>query len=244
MADTPITATKTVEYVNPGIREWSGDDDKTMFFAECAFDDSSSGSVLTFSKAKAEEAQEALRGIKDAPTEFKLVQGKVFNNVQQWKIKGFPGMPEVGGGGGGGSRGGGGMSHAQAGLMAAASALGPTFAVWNEKVPEGGDPVPFALIAADIAELGDLLTDHLFTRRGGQATGDESAGTGSDGQAGTEQTAAPAPASPKDTLSLAQMTKLRQLAKEKGLEVLDVAGKPMGELTPDEAAALIEAWSA
>ena len=242
MADT-ITATKTIEYVNPGIRDWTGNDGKQMFFAECAFDDNSSGSVVTFSKAKAEEVQEALRQIKDVPTEFKLVEGKVFNNVQQWKIKGFPGMPEVGGGGGGGGRGGGGMSHAQAGLLAASNAFSSLF---EFRESQAGEPLEPSQMAADIVELADLLTDHLFTRRGGQATGANGdsapASEGDDGDAAKEPSSAPAPA-PKDRLSLPQMTKLRELAKTKG-PVEDVAGKPMGDLTPDEAAALIEAWSA
>lgn len=241
MADTEKQI-RTVEYVNPNLRDWTGDDGKKMWFAECAFENGEAGSIVAFAKDKADAAQEALRQIKDQPVEFELKRGKVFNNVQNWSIKGFPGMPAMGGGGGGGSRGGGGMSHAQAGLMAAASALGPSFAAYKDQ------PVTLTQMAEDIAELGDALTEHLFARRGGQAAEGEQ-GTPSNGQAGTEQPAEPAPATPAaEKLRLPQMVKIRELATAKGHDPDNLAevpevGKLIGDLTPEEADALIGAWS-
>lgn len=238
MADT-IKETRTIEYVNPNIRDWNPPDGKTMYFAECVFEDGSNGSILAFSRAKAEEAQEALRQIKDSAIEMELEKGKVFNNVQNWRIKGFDGMPSMGSGGGGGGKGGGGMSHAQAGLMAAAAIMGPVAA--KDKAFSA------AATAAETTELADIFTDWLFTRRGGQ-TSEQPAGETSEGS-GTTAPDTPAPAPPAgDAIRLDQRIKIKELSRKQGLdtdEKLDEAiGKPWGTLTADEADTIIQAWSA
>lgn len=241
-----VKQTRTIEYVKPDVRSWENKSEgKTFYFAECVFENGDEGSVLTMSQEKADEVRVAMLGVKDQAVEFELIAGKPFQGHETWKIRGFPGMPELpkGGGGGGGNRGGGGMSHAQAGLLAAASALGPVFAVYQEK-----DPVTLAQMVADIAELGDLLTDHLFTRRKGEgnAEGGDSGGTAS-GEGESSGASAPPPPTPpaEDQMRLPQRLKLREIAQSKGLDVEEMvrqtAGKEIAELTAGEADLLIEA---
>ena len=243
---------RTIEYVKPDVRSWENKSEgKTFYFAECVFENGDEGSVLTMSQEKADEVRVAMLGVKDQAVEFELIAGKPFQGHETWKIRGFPGMPELpkGGGGGGGSRGGGGMSHAQAGLLAAASALGPSFArlLDNDSALEG-DSLPIAGFAADIQELGDLLTDHLFTRRKGEgnAEGGDSGGTTSGGGESSGASAPPPPTPPaEDQMRLPQRLKLREIAQSKGLDVEEMvrqtAGKEIAELTAGEADLLIEA---
>lgn len=239
---------RTIEYVKPGVRDWHKDD-KTFYFAECVFENGDEGSVLTMAKDTAEKVRDAFLAVKDTKLEFELEKGKEYNGVQSWKIKGFPGMPDLPKGGGGARGGGGGMSHAQAGLLAAASAMGPFLAAHPALVgtsTESVDPDP-DLTAAYITELADILTDWLFTRRKGESGDQGAAGPQSSG--GPEQAAPPPPTLPAEqVLPLPLFVQLKGLAESKGLTEEDIeaatGGKPLGQLTTDEANALIEMWGA
>lgn len=241
MAET-VKMERTIEYVKPGVRDWHKDD-KTFYFAECVFENGDEGSVLTMAKDSAEKVRDAFLAVKDTKLEFELERGKEYNGVQSWKIKGFPGMPDIPRGGGGARSGGGGMSHAQAGLLAASSVVGPIFGQMGiEYVAQN---------AADLklltTEWADYFTDWLFNRRKGESDDKGSAGVPSSG--GPEQAAPPPPTLPAEqVLPLPVFVQLKGLAESKGLSEADIAaatgGKALGQLTTDEAHALIELWGA
>lgn len=237
------TATMTVEYVDPQPGDpWTGGR-SPMWFPECRFSDGSIGSGIAFSAGGAQEVIAALQALVDTPTEFELEDNDTYNGKQKWKLNAYPGKPAGGGGGGAGPKVGGGMSHVHAGLLAAASALGPSYTP-----VEAGEFQPPAVIAAEVTELADILIEWLFTRRGGQAVEGEQGEAPANGQGG-EQSPAPAPTLPADVLTLAQLRQLRQLGAAKGLGTNEEIAKAAGVdslqgLTSEDADLLIEAWSA
>lgn len=245
--------TMVIEYVDPQPGDpWTGGN-TPMWFPECRFADGSIGSGVAFSQSGALDVIKALQELVDVATEFEIEDNGEWNGKQKWKLKSYPGKPAGGGGGGGGSKGGTTMSHVHAGLLAAASALGPFIAANPEMVQTGAVEADPKLTSAYITELADELIDWLFERgklRGGQASeaNGDSASTGQG--AGEEQASAPAPAPPAaDVVTLPQLTQLRKLGAAKGLgtneAIAEAAGIPaLNALTSEQADLLIEAWSA
>lgn len=209
---------KTIDYVNPTPRDWTADDGKTMYFVGCIFDDGSEGSVVCFSQQQIDQNIEALKALVGQPTTFG-VKDKVreYNGNKQFSITAYPGKPAGGGGGGGGGKGGG-MSHSQVGLLAAATVLGPSYQ--GTKSDE-----PIAVIFAEVVELGEMFTEHLFTRRAA-----EQPGTGEESET---QASAPAAPAPSDAITLSQMKRLKDLGAEENLDRIGVA--KLGELTKEQA---------
>lgn len=238
--------TKTIEYVHPEIREWESADGKKMWFVTVNFDDESQGSDIAFAKAQAEEIKQIFTDLKGVPTDFTLEANGEYQGIPKFKIKGYPGKPSGGGGGGGGGRGGGGMTHAQAGLLAAASVVGGWLA--------GGKTPALALVEIDgdvdlvlglVQEMGEKLTEHLYSRR-------KDAGAGEQPDASREGappvSPAPAPAAPANSLTLAQIKTIKELAKIRGIEAELLAStigvNVLGDLSEEDAATLIESWTA
>jgi len=212
---------KTIEYVNPTASTWENPEGKTFYFVEATFDDGATGSVFCFSQSNADETIAALKELVGHPADLTLEKGKEYNGKQQWKIKGFPGKPSSGGGGGSRS-GGGGMSHSQAGMIAAGSAVNVTLE----------DDIQLA--AALIIELSELLTEHLFSRR----KTDE-----------TETTETAAPTVPADSITLPQMAKIKALGASRDLATPEAIAKALGiaklgDLSTEDADTLIASWSA
>lgn len=207
---------RTLDYVSPNIRDWTNGDGKTFYFVEANFDDGSSGSVFCFSKANADETLEALRKLVGASYEYELEAGKVYNGQQQWKIKNFPGKP-AGGGGGGSRSGGGGMSHAQVGLLAAATVLAPLEGT-NQEIFE------------HVVELGEMFTEHLFSRR-----------KSDDGEASTPTEVTPSPSvasaapAPADAITLVQMKRLKELGGDSPENLARFGIERLTDLSKDEA---------
>ena len=244
--------TMVIEYVDPQPGDpWMGGN-TPMWFPECRFADGSIGSGVAFSQSGALDVIKALQELVDVATEFEIEDNGEWNGKQKWKLKSYPGKPAGGGGGGGGAKGGTTMSHVHAGLLAAASALGPVLAHREGLLPSA-TPLEPSQAFADITELADLLIDWLFERgklRGGQAS-EANGDSASDGQgAGEERVPAPAPAPPAaDVVTLPQLTQLRKLGAAKGLgtneAIAEAAGIPaLNALTSEQADLLIEAWSA
>ena len=229
------TLTKTIEYVQPNPRRWEKDGELKGFFVTVNFADNCEGSMFSPpNESKLAEVVASLEALKDSPTEFSLKPKDDFNGIPQWNIASYPGKPEgLSSGGGGGGRGGGGMSHAQAGYMAAASALGPVFAVKDTSVLE---------MANTIIALGETITQALFDRKPPQGTQTE---------AKTETSAtsdAPAGTSSSSAVSLAQIKQLKELVAKHGWDENEVKtrtdGKNLSGLDAEEATILIEAWGA
>lgn len=236
MAEQRPTVEKTmvVEYVQPEPRRWDkADGTLTLFFVTANFADGSEGAIGV-TQAHVDSTLDALRALKDAPSTFKLSPKDDFQGRTQWTIKDFPGKPEgAGGGGGGGNRGGGGMSHNQAGVLAAASLLGPIFAKTHDFVEAmNGDVL---LASTDLVlEYGKQLADGL---RALAPPKDETK------PEGNGQPAAPAASS----ITLPQMQKLKELGEKRGLQTIEAIAKELqvgviGELTSEQAATAIEAW--
>ena len=227
--------TKTIEYVQPSPRAWEKDGELKGYFVTVNFDDNSEGSAFA-APSKVDEVVASLEALKDQPTEFDLKAKDPYNNVTQWGISGWPGKPAGSGGSGGGGRGGGGMSHSQAGYMAAASALGPMFAVKDMSILD---------MVGNITALGEALTQALFDRKPPAGTQSTSEGGGEGDSAAPASAPAAAPGS---SLSLAQLKQLKQLVSAKGWDDAEVArqtdGKGLSKLDAEEANLLIEAWSA
>lgn len=228
--------TMTIEYVEPQARDWTSGDGKKMWFPEAKFADGSTGSTVAFSEAGAQEHIDALVAKKDVATVFELEADGEYQGRKKYRIKGFDGMPKSAGGGA--ARGGGGMSNAQAGLMAAGSALSLRF----------NEDVPLAVVAAETTELADILIEWLFKRRGGQPA-EADAGEAAEGQAAPAE--APAPTSeavpPEKQVTLPQLRQIKQLGKVKGLEsneeLEEAMGQTFGSMTTEDAETLIGAWS-
>ena len=229
---------KTIDYVNPSARDWTADDGKTMYFVGCIFDDGSEGSVVCFSQQQIEQNMEALKALVGKETTFG-VKDKVreYNGTKQYSITSYPGKPA--GSGGSGGKGGGGMSHPQVGLLAAATVLAPRLA---QKADD--DQYTMAVVFNDVVELGEMFTEHLFTRRAA-----EQSGSGEESGSAADDQAAPAAPAPADAITLQQMKRIKELGQSKGLdspekiaEFLSI-GK-LGDMTKDDAETLIESWSA
>lgn len=240
MADNKPQIDKTfvVDYVNPHAREWSGGQGGTMFFVEVNFTDGSTGSVSTQVKEKVDEVIASLQQLRGTPQVFKVVDKGDYNNIQQWGIREYPGKPEgLWKGGGGGGRNGGGMSNAQAGYMAAASALGPTF----QHDHANGVPFEPSLMAAKVVQLGELLTDALFNRKPPatqqeQTTVETPSGNGEAGL----------PSRQVNPPTLAQVKAIKEVAAAKGWtdEQLkaQLDGREIADLSSDEADMLVSSW--
>lgn len=225
---------RTMDYVNPQPRAWTNNEGKTFYFVEGNFDDGSSGSVFCGSQAVADETLAALKALVGTNVDYELEAGKEYNGQTQWRIKGFPGKPA---GGGGNRSGGGGMSHAQAGIMSAASALGPQFAA-----DTGTDGLlPLSVQAAMVIELAEILTEHLFSRR----KSDEGAGDSSS----PAESHTPAPSvAPADAITLPQMKRIKELGVAKGIDTPEdlaryLAVDKLGDLTSADADTVIASWS-
>lgn len=225
---------RTLDYVNPQPRAWTNDEGKTFYFVEGNFDDGSSGSVFCNSSAVADETIASLKALVGKTVDYTLEAGKEYNGQTQWKIKGFPGKPAGGGGGGGSRSGGGGMSHSQAGLLAAASLLGPQL----------DSSVAPNLAQAMVIEFAEVFTEYLFARRkdAPETSGEGSADSVSGGNAALPATP------PADAITLPQMKRLKELGASKGLDTAEKIAEylsvpKLGDMTSVDAATVIESWS-
>lgn len=207
---------RTLDYVSPNIRDWTNGEGKTFYFVEGNFDDGSSGSVFCFSKANADETVEILKGLVGKSVDYELEAGKVYNGQTQWKIKNFPGKP-AGGGGGGGRSGGGGMSHAQVGLLAAATVLAPSYSIKGDE--------PIAVMFTEVVELGEMFTEHLFSRRKS-----DDAETSAPAESHTSASVAPA-----DAITLVQMKRLKELGGDSAENLARFGIERLTDLSKDEA---------
>lgn len=225
---------RTLDYVNPQPRSWTNDEGKTFFFVEGNFDDGSSGSVFCNSSAVADETIASLKALIGKTVDYTLEAGKEYNGQTQWKIKGFPGKPAGGGGGGGSRSGGGGMSHAQAGLLAAASFLGP-------QLDASAAP---NVAQAMVIEFAEVFTEYLFARR---KDAPETSGEGSVDSATGGGAALPA-TPPADSVTLPQMKRIKELGAAKGLKTAEEIATylnvdKLGDLHAEDAQLVIEQWS-
>jgi hypothetical protein len=226
-----------VDYVQPQVREWSGQNG-TVYFVTVNFADESQGSLGVNSKEKAEQTQEILRGLMGKPTEFELEADGEYQGTPKFKIRDFPGKLGGGGGGGGNRGGGGGMQHSQAGLLAAASVVGP-FAATLNLIENDGD---VAMVTALTQEIAEQFTEYLFARR-------KDAGAGDGGNGGSTVTPEPASAPPpaSERITLPQIKRVKELGSLKGLDeagILAAAGvDKLGDLTAADAETLIAAWT-
>lgn len=226
---------RTLDYVNPQPRSWENPEGKTFYFVEANFDDGSSGSVFCGSQPIADETIAALKALVGKTVDYTLEAGKEYNGQTQWKIKGFPGKPAGGGGGGGSRSGGGGMSHSQAGLLAAASLLGPQF---------DSSTAP-AVAVALVKEYAEEFTEYLFSRRR-DAT--EAAPEGGSADSATGGGAALPTTPPAEAITLPQMKRLKELGASKGLDTAEKIAEylsvpKLGDMTSVDAATVIESWS-
>lgn len=235
MADTQ-KQTMVVEYVQPTPRSWTTADGVELRFVAVNFADGSEGS-LACTPGQVDDVKSSLQALVGQASEFELEAKPDYNGQKQWKIKGYPGKPSTGGGGGGARGGGGGMSHAQAGYMAAASALGPQYGAVAQTT---GEVVALETIAADVVKLGELLTQSLFDRKP-PATETEAAAPSSDAPTGTTATA------PPPSITLNQLKLIRELIEGKGWTTAQAAEKAnvgsLTDLTEAQAAELLDLWA-
>lgn len=236
MADTQ-KQTMVVEYVQPTPRSWTTADGVELRFVAVNFSDGSEGS-LACTPGQVDDVKSSLQALVGQASEFELEPKPDYNGQKQWKIKGYPGKPSTGGGGGGGARGGGGgMSHAQAGYMAAASALGPLFYGIDKGT---GEWPTVAFMVEQVTELGEALTQRLFDRKP-PATETEAAAPSSDAPTGTTATA------PPPSITLNQLKLIRELIEGKGWTTAQAAEKAnvgsLTDLTEAQAAELLDLWA-
>lgn len=226
MADDTIKRTMVIDYVQPSPRKWENPKGADLFFVSVNFADGTEGSVGVI-EPKVTEAMTSLAALRGSPAEFELKAGKEYNGVQQWRLYDWPGKPSGLGGSGGGSRsGGGGMSHSQAGLLAAATLIGP----------RGLD---IDVMVSETVRVAEVLTEYLFSRKPKEtATTTET----------TAPTAAPEARTAADTLTLAQLKALKEAIEGAGLSVED-AQRSLGvthltQLTQAQADEAIELYRA
>jgi hypothetical protein len=110
------TVQKTIDYVKPGTRTWTSPDGVVLHFITVIFADGDEGGVGNTAE-NIEKIRASLEELVGKSESYEVTDNGEYNNVQQWKIRQWPGKPEgLGSGRKGG--GGGGMTNAQAALMA------------------------------------------------------------------------------------------------------------------------------
>jgi hypothetical protein len=217
-----------VEYVQPSPRKWENPKGEDLFFVGVNFADGSEGSVGVV-QGKVDEARSSLEAVKGSAVEFELAPGKEYNGVTQWRIRSWPGKPSgLGGAGGGGGRGGGGMSHPQVGYLAAASVLGPIIA----QEMAGGTSMPDALVASRVVQMGEAITEALFTRQPKAESQTETKSETPKAEHVPAQAAG-------DTITLPQLKQLKETLISSGLSVeeacVSLGIKNLTELTREQA---------
>lgn len=147
------TIRKVVDYVKPGTRQWTSPDGVVLHFLTVIFADGDEGGAGNTAD-NIEKLRESLEALVGKPEDFDVTDNGEYNGVQQWKLRSWPGKPQVSSGRRSG--GGGGMTNPQAALLAAANLWAGT-----------------KTLDATMLEVAGGLTDWLNAQAGSQPEEDK-----------------------------------------------------------------------